>query len=146
MSTPLIGHDRQIQFLNSCRTRGTLPHAYLFHGPEHVGKLTIALMLAQSFFCPEVSKDDMRSVCGTCQSCQAIANYRHPSIFFLDTAHTLVSKKENRKEIPIEDIRELKRILSFAPQGNQWRLAIINEAEKMSTEAANAFLKLLEEP
>ena len=146
MSISLIGHDRQIQFLNSCRMRGTLPHAYLFHGPEHVGKLTIALTLAQSFFCPEASKDDIRSVCGTCQSCRAIADYRHPSIFFLDTTHTLVSKKENRKEIPIEDIRELKRILSFAPQGNAWRLAIINEAEKMSTEAANAFLKLLEEP
>ena len=146
MSTSFIGHDRQIQFLNSCRLRGTLPHAYLFHGPEHLGKLTLALTLAQSFFCPTATKDDIRSVCGTCASCRAIAEHRHQGVFFLDTAHTLVCKKETRKEIPIEDIRELKRILSFAPQGDSWRLAIINEADKMSEEAANAFLKLLEEP
>ena len=146
MSTHLIGHDRQIAYLNSCRVRGTLPHAYLFHGPEHVGKLTVALILAQSFFCSEEQKNDIRSVCGVCGSCRAIAEFRHGSVFFLDTAHTLVSKKETRKEIPIEDIRELKRILSFAPQGNAWRLAIIAEADKMSEEAANAFLKLLEEP
>ena len=142
----LIGHDRQIGYLNSCRSRGTLPHAYLFHGPEHVGKLTVALMLAQSFFCALAQKDDIRSVCGECVSCRAISEYRHPAVIMLDTTHTLVSKKEIRKELPIEDIRELKRVLSFAPAGGEWRLAIINEADRMSEEAANAFLKLLEEP
>ena len=146
MSFSLIGHDRQIAYLNSCRARGTFPHAYLFHGPEHVGKLTVALMLAQSFFCPVAEKTDIRSVCGQCHSCRAIAEFRYGSVFFLDTGHTLVSKKETRKEIPIEDIRELKRIWSFAARADQWRLAIINEADKMSEEAANAFLKLLEEP
>ena len=146
MSTSFIGHDRQITYLSSCRSRGTLPHSYLFHGPEHVGKLTLALTLAQSFFCAKANTTDIRSVCGQCASCRAIAEFRHPGVIMLDTAHTLVSKKETRKEIPIEDIRELKRRLSFAPQGEQWRLAIINEADKMSEEAANAFLKLLEEP
>ena len=146
MSTSFIGHDRQITYLNSCRSRGTLPHSYLFHGPEHVGKLTFALMLAQSFFCVKANTTDIRSACGQCASCRAIVELRYPGVFFLDTTHTLVSKKETRKEIPIEDIRELKRILSFAPKADQWRLAIINEADKMSEEAANAFLKLLEEP
>ena len=91
-------------------------------------------------------KDDIRSVCGECVSCRAISEYRHPAVIMLDTTHTLVSKKETRKELPIEDIRELKRVLSFAPSGGEWRLAIINEADRMSEEAANAFLKLLEEP
>lgn len=146
MSISVIGHNHQIDYINKTRSRGRLPHAYLFHGPTHVGKLTIALVLAQSFFCPEVKQNDIRSVCGACRTCRAIAEYRDPNVLFLDTSHTLVSKKENRKEIPIEDIRELKRVLSFAPQGNTMRLAIINEADKMSEEAANAFLKLLEEP
>lgn len=128
------------------RSRGRLAHAYLFYGPEHVGKLTIALAHAQFFFCAEATEHDIRSVCGQCASCRAIAEYRHPAVAMLDTTHTLVSKKETRKEIPIEDMRELKRIFSFAPQGDTMRLAIINEAEKMSEEAANAFLKLLEEP
>ncbi len=71
-------------------------------------------------------------------------NCPHPII--LDTKHTLLSKKEVRKEIPIEDIWELKRLFSLAAPESQWRIAIINEAEKLSREAANAFLKLLEEP
>lgn len=146
MSTSLIGHNRQIDYLNKTLNRGRLPHAYLFHGPEHVGKLNIALALAQSFFCSGVKQNDIRSVCGVCNACRAITAYRHPAVIMLDTTHTLVSKKETRKEIPIEDIRELKHLFSFAPQGNAMRLAIINEADKMSEEAANAFLKLLEEP
>ncbi|MDP3769791.1 MAG: DNA polymerase III subunit delta' [Candidatus Sungbacteria bacterium] len=146
MSTPFIGHDRQISYINKIRSRGRMAHAYLFHGPEHLGKLTLALMLAQSFFCPQSTKTDIRSVCGTCASCQAIVNRRFPHVIFLDTHHTLVSKKETRKEIPIEDIRELKRIFSLRPAGETWRLAIIDEADKMSEEAVNAFLKLLEEP
>lgn len=146
MSIPIIGHDRQIDCINKARTAGRLPHAYCFHGPDHVGKLTIALALAQSFFCPQAKQNEIRSVCGACDSCRAIAEFRCPYVIMLDTNHTLVSKKETRKEIPIEDIRELKRVFSFAPQGNTMRLAIINEVDKMSTEAANAFLKLLEEP
>jgi len=142
----LVGHERQIQYINKSRNADRMPHAYLFHGPSHVGKLTIALMLAQSFFCESAKKSDIRSVCGQCASCRAIAEFRHPAVMVLDIAHTLVSKKETRKEIPIEDIRELKRIFSFASQGTMMRLAIINEAEKMSEEASNAFLKLLEEP
>ena len=146
MSTPLIGHNRQITYINKSRSRGRLPHAYLFHGLEHLGKLTLATMLAQSFFCLRATKTDIRSVCGTCIACAAITGRTHPHVIFLDTHHTLISKKETRKVIPIEDIRELKRIFSLSPAGDVWRLAIINEADKMSEEAAAAFLKLLEEP
>ena len=146
MPISLIGHGRQIEYINKSRSRGNLSHAYLFHGPEHVGKRAVATALAQSFFCPETKRNDMRSVCGVCHSCRAITYRNYSRVIFLDTAHTLVSKKEIRKEIPIEDIRELKRIFSFAPEGEMWRLAIIDEADKMSEEAGNALLKLFEEP
>ena len=119
MSTPLIGHKRQIEYLNRVRERGTMAHAYLFHGPEHVGKLTIAKKLAEQL---------------------------RADVVLLDREHSLVSEKETRKDIPIADIRELKRRFAYAAQGDTWRVAIINEAEKMNEEAANAFLKLLEEP
>lgn len=146
MSISIIGHDRQIKYINTTRTHGRLPHAYCFYGPEHVGKMTIAQALAQSFFCPNAKKNDIRSRCGECLSCRAVAEFRHPHVIMLDTTHTIVSKKETRKEIPIEDIRELKRLWSFASQGDTMRVVVINEAEKMSEESANAFLKLLEEP
>lgn len=145
MPISLIGHDQQIAYLNASKASGRLGHAYLFHGPNHVGKLTIAHAFAQSFFCSNAG-GDMSRVCGDCQSCRMINESHHPNVTMLDTDHTLVSKKETRKEIPIEDIRALKQQLSYAPAAHQWRLAIINEADKMSEEAANAFLKLLEEP
>lgn len=115
-----LGHERQLQYLEKVLKNGRLAHAYLFYGPEHVGKLTVAKYFAGRLNPAEVIE--------------------------LSVSETLVSKKEKRKEIPIEDIRELKRRLSYTPQGERWRVALVNEAEKMSAEAADAFLKLLEEP
>lgn len=116
----ILGHEKQQQYFERLLKKRNLAHAYIFHGPEHVGKFTFAEELIKKLSCP------------------------HPII--LDTEHTLVSKKEIRKDIPIEDIRELKRLFSLAAPESQWRIAIINEAEKLNAEAANAFLKLLEEP
>jgi DNA polymerase-3 subunit delta' len=106
--------------LERAHKNGKLAHAYLLYGPQQVGKLAMAQEFAKTLGCERV--------------------------WLVDREHTLVSKKDERKEIPIEDIRELKRMWSFAPAGDAWRVLIINDAEYMSAEASNAFLKLLEEP
>ncbi|TSC78426.1 MAG: DNA polymerase III subunit delta' [Parcubacteria group bacterium Gr01-1014_33] len=151
----ILGHERQIKYLETVLKKNRMAHAYLFYGPEHVGKLTIAKSFAKALRCQKkiipISRDRGESVslfgeCGECVSCAGIENDADPEVLRLDALHTLISEKETRKEIPIKDIRELKRIFSLAPLGNAWRVVIINEAEKMSAEAANAFLKLLEEP
>lgn len=116
----ILGHERQIQYIEKVLKNGRLAHAYLFHGPESVGKFSVAKYFIEKLNCP------------------------HP--IMLDTESTLVSKKEKRKDIPIEDIRELKRLFSLSAPEGEWRIAIINEAEKLSPAAADAFLKLLEEP
>ena len=116
----IFGHERQIQYLEKVLKNGRLAHAYLFYGPEHVGKFTIAKYIAEKTPCS------------------------NPVILSVES--TLTSKKEKRKDIPIEDIRELKRLFSLAPAAGQWKVAVINEAEKMSPAASDAFLKLLEEP
>lgn len=116
----IIGHERQLDYLAKVFQNGRLAHAYLFYGPEGVGKFTVARHFAGFF--------------------------DNPEIIILDREHTLISRKEERKDIPIEDIRELKRLLSFAPPGERWRVVIINDAEKLSPAAGDAFLKLLEEP
>jgi DNA polymerase-3 subunit delta' len=116
----ILGHERQLEYLNKVFEKGRLSHAYLFYGPEHVGKFTVAKHLADLLDKPEV--------------------------FILDPQHTLLSRKEERKDIPIEDIRELKRLLSLAPGSGRWRVVIINDADKLSAPAADASLKLLEEP
>ncbi|MBI3630819.1 MAG: hypothetical protein HY221_00580 [Candidatus Sungbacteria bacterium] len=143
----IIGHKRQIAYLKEALKRGRLSHAYLFHGPDHVGKLTIALSLAKALHCTQRKGDQNNDWdCGRCSSCRLIANGTHPHVLMLDTAHALVSKEEDRSEIPIQDIRELKRLLALAPEADKWRIAIINQADTMSEEASHAFLKILEEP
>lgn len=116
----ILGHDRQKEYFNNLFKKNKLAHAYLFYGPERVGKFSFARSIIEKLNCP------------------------YPII--LDTEHTLVSEKENRKEIPIKDIQALKRQFSLAVPEGQWQVAVINEAEKLNEESADAFLKLLEEP
>lgn len=140
----ILGHDSQKEYFKKTVKKG-LGHAYLFYGPEHVGKLTFAKSLAKTFFCGS-AHGVLDKVCYACSGCVKIENDVHPSVTLLDLEHTLLSEKEERKKIPIEDITELKRIFSYASSGKDYRIAIINDADKMSSDAANSFLKLLEEP
>src|SRR3989344_789153 len=116
----ILGHERQLEYFERLIKKEKLGHAYLFYGPEAVGKRTVAQEIIKKLPCSR------------------------PII--LDLENTLVSKKDSRKEIPIEDIWELKRLFSLTAPEGEWRIALINDAEKLSDEAANAFLKLLEEP
>lgn len=134
----ILGHERQRKYMDAAIRNGRLAHAFVFYGPAEVGKRTLAQEIAKKLFCTRA--------CGECQSCRQIDEHTHPAVFSLGPDHTLVSKKEKRKDIPIEDIRELKRRFSFAPEGDRWRVAILDDADTMSRAAANAFLKLLEEP
>lgn len=140
----ILGHERQIEYLNKVLQRGRLAHAYLLYGPEHVGKFHFAKAVAKALYCKNFS--DLSNEGDRCIDCEMIEKDSHPDVICIDTSHTLLSKKEIRSEIPIEDIREIKRILSFAPEGDRWRVVIVNEAEKMSSASRDSFLKLLEEP
>lgn len=143
----ILGHERQVHYLNRVLERERLAHAYLFYGPEHLGKLTIAKTLACALRCEnKKGKISPQSPCGVCAECRAIDADANPQVIVLDRAHTITSDKDTRKEIPIDDIRELKRRFSLAPESGQWRIAIVNEADTMNEAAASAFLKLLEEP
>ncbi len=140
----IIGHKRQQEYFSKILSKGVFSHAYLFYGPAHVGKRMFAEEVAKGLLCEKGRR--VLGGCGTCRSCERVASGAHENVVRLGREETLVSKKEKRKEIPIEDIRELRRMASFAVSRDSWRVVIIDEAERMSQEAANAFLKLLEEP
>lgn len=140
----IIGHKRQITYFEKVISKGALAHAYLFHGPANVGKRTIAEEIAKTLLCWRPKKGF--GGCGACDSCARVSDGTHENIIRLSREETLISKKESRKEIPIEDIRELRRVLSFLHKPGAWRIVIVSDAEHLSQEAANAFLKLLEEP
>lgn len=144
----ILGHERRVGYFDRVISRGRLAHAYLLYGPERVGRHAIAFSIARALLCPNRAKksQSIADAGDDCRACREIEVGTHPDVTVLGLGDTLVSKKEVRKEIPIEDIRELKRRFSFASVGDRWRIAIIDDADRMSTEAADAFLKLLEEP
>ncbi|MBI5071563.1 hypothetical protein HZB93_01585 [Candidatus Falkowbacteria bacterium] len=125
MFSNIIGHKNITSFLEKSLKNGETSHAYLFYGPAHLGKKTVAEKFSEA-------------VLG-----QPILN--HPDVYLVGRER---SEKENKiaKNISIEQVRELLRKLSLSSFLNSYKIGIIEEAETLSSEAANGLLKTLEEP
>jgi len=110
-----------------------IAHAYIFHGPRGTGRMQMAIELVKAINCREIQHD----ACDACPTCRTIANGNHPDVAILSPEGAFIK---------MEQIRELKsRFLYSAPEGFT-RVVILEEAEKMRSEAANSLLKFLEEP
>lgn len=137
----IIGQERAVAFLKAALKTGSPPHAWLFVGPAHVGKMTLALSLAQALNC-EASD----TPCGQCHSCQRIASGTHSDIQIIGLRDGTASDIGSPTEISIEQIRQLQHSASLPPFEGKCKVFIIDAAEFLSTEAANCLLKTLEEP
>ena len=157
----VIGQERIKEVLRRAIKRGRLAHAYLFHGPEGVGKDALALELTKALNCSQGDTDG----CDRCPSCKKISALQHPDLKFIFPIPSKVRETDLREKtgqkakdpyqpihfpasasISIERIRELRRQASLKPFEGKWRVIIISEADKMTQEASNALLKILEEP
>jgi len=136
-----ISQPRAIASLEHGLAKGNLSHAYLFVGPSQVGKTTLALDLARAVNC-----QDNTPPCGACQSCQRITNSKHADVTIIGLKSTKVKDAKPRAEIGIDDIRDLQHSASLPPYEGKYKVFIIDEAERLSSEAANCLLKTLEEP
>ena len=139
-----IGQSKNLALLQSSLQAGNLAHAYLFAGPPHVGKTTLALDLAQTLNCLEVDPP-----CGECQSCRKIIDGKHADAEIIGlNLNSSKNPTENKSqvEISIEEIRGLQRRASLPPYEGKHKVFIIDGAEYLSSEAANCLLKTLEEP
>lgn len=131
-----------------------LAHAYLFVGPSQIGKKTLALELAKWLLCEKKSspallyerREQKAAACDSCRSCVDINKNQHPDVFILSPRQEEKKGVIKTFEIGIGEIRELRHRLSLFSFGAKYKIAIIDEADNMSREAANAFLKTLEEP
>ena len=148
MTWGLVGQERAVAALTGALAAGRAAHAYLLVGPEHVGKHTLALKLAQALNCEgeEPSFDKLRTgPCDGCEPCRRIAAGIHADVQTL-TVEEAEEEDERRKGIHVSQIRELQRVTSLKPFQGRSRVVIINPAGEMNVSAQNAFLKTLEEP
>ncbi|MAF13330.1 MAG: DNA polymerase III subunit delta' [Parcubacteria group bacterium] len=145
---PIVGHLNIVNYLQRSLTNNSIAHAYLFVGTPHLGKATVAKSFTDSLICQNLAKDNEdneKIPCGSCNGCKQIKNGIHPDVYWLSRE---VNDKTDKlkKNISIEQIRQIQSKLSLHSFLNSYKIAIIDEAETLSLEAANALLKLLEEP
>lgn len=141
------GHSEQVQMLRRSLSRGRLAHAYLFAGPPGIGKSRFARVFAQALFCERHEESELEP-CNDCHSCREMNAESHPDFFY-------ISKPEDKAEISVNRfIGEPEKRprdgliydLSLKPMEATRRIALIDDANFMNDEGANAMLKTLEEP
>ncbi|MBW1997962.1 MAG: DNA polymerase III subunit delta' [Deltaproteobacteria bacterium] len=130
----ILGQEKAIGFLRRVMGRDRTPHAYLFVGIPGIGKRTTARAFARFINCLAPVGED---ACGKCIPCRQFVDGNFPDIQEIEP---------EGQTIKIEQIRELNRAFGYKPVSGGYRVTIIQKAEKMTEEAANAFLKSLEEP
>jgi DNA polymerase III subunit gamma/tau len=129
----VVGQDHVVRTLRNAIEQGKVHHAYLFVGSRGTGKTSMAKILAASLNCvsgPTVTP------CGECESCRSIAHATSLDVIEMDAA----------SNNSVDDIRDLRERVSFAPVAGRHKVYILDEAHMLSTAAWNAFLKTLEEP
>lgn len=131
----ILGHANIIKYLQKIVKTQNFLNTYLFSGPEDVGKKTVARYFIQSIFCE--AKDNIP--CNKCADCLEIKNLIHPDLIS-------VSLEENKKNISIEQIRDFREKFSLTPMRKEFKIGIINDADRLNPESSNAMLKIIEEP
>ncbi|MEN6439083.1 MAG: DNA polymerase III subunit delta' [Syntrophobacter sp.] len=128
------GQQRAVRFLRQLVRKNAVPHAFLFSGMTGTGKLATAREFAKVLECFHPRDFDS---CDECASCRKIDEGIHPDF---------IQVRSDGASIKIDQIRELRERFRFRPFEGKWRVVIIEDAQKLREEAANAILKILEEP
>ena len=133
----VLGHEQNKEFLQNFLQREARPHALLFCGAEGLGKKKLALEFAKTFLCLNGKGDD------GCEACRLLnfadGNVSHPDFI-------LVERLPEKRDLSIEQMRELAKQAAFAPVLSKNKICIVEDADRLTEAAANSFLKLLEEP
>lgn len=143
----IVGHERVVEQFRRALARGRLATSFLFAGPSGIGKRQVALALAQALLCqrrPEVALDP----CQQCPACVQVRAGSHPDV-------DLVAKPPDKSVLPLELLigdaehrmrQGLLHRLGLKPLQGRRKVAIIDDADYLNAEGANALLKTLEEP
>jgi DNA polymerase-3 subunit delta' len=137
MDWDILGHEWAVEHLQAKLERGTPGQAYLFTGPEGVGRRTLAIRFAQALNCPQPRQPGIP--CRECPTCRQFENMVHPDLH-------IVQADQAGGVLRVDQIRALQHGLSLAPYQGSFRIALLLRFEEANDSAANALLKTLEEP
>lgn len=131
----IYGHEKQVAILRQAIVQNRLGHSYLFSGIDGVGKKTLALELAKALNCEKAG--EINDSCEKCPVCLKIKRRTHPDVFLIEAEGQFIR---------VAAIREIQAQMTFRPMEGKKRVYVIDNADRMNEEAANALLKTLEEP
>src|SRR2546422_4577417 len=129
----VVGQEHIVRTLSNAIEQDKVHHAYLFVGSRGTGKTSMAKILAASLNCEQ---GPTTSPCGVCESCRSIAAASSLDVIEMDAA----------SNNSVDDIRDLRERVAYAPVSGRHKVYILDEAHMLSSQAWNAFLKTLEEP
>ena len=132
----VVGQEHVVRTLENAIQQGKVHHAYLFVGSRGTGKTSMAKILAACLNCESAPTHPTTTPCGVCDSCIAIQNATSLDVIEMDAA----------SNNSVDDIRDLREKVAYAPVSGRHKVYILDEAHMLSQQAWNAFLKTLEEP
>src|SRR6185503_15104911 len=132
----LVGHEWAVDMLKKHVVNRTTRHAYLFAGAPGLGRRSLALRFAQALNCQ--TPVDKGIPCGQCRDCKQIEAMQHPDL-------NVVQADSEGGTLKVDQIREVRRTLTFKPYQSKYRVAIFLRFQEANDNAANALLKTLEE-
>src|SRR2546429_4718200 len=137
----IIGHEHAINALRRALVTERVRHAYLFSGPEHIGKALLAQRFAQTLLCTGGidAHDAPQNPCNACLSCRKVMHGNHPDIHY-------ISRPPEKQFILIEQVRALQADAARKTLEGRRNIFIIQGMHEMNVQAANCLLKTLEEP
>ncbi len=137
----VIGQEGPKRKIRTALTQQAIGHAYLFSGDEGIGKRLMAIRFAQALSCETPPASSQPDSCGDCRACQQIVSGTYPDVLVIQP-----EQEKANPQIRIDQIREIERHVIYRPLLSTRKICLIDDADRLTTNAANAFLKTLEDP